>query len=167
METIVTSLLIAAIVAIPVQRAIPQEKPPEKDWLLALCVVAVAGAAATAVYIASRSCKPKYYWLCDGEQPPKYWVGTATKKECEINGWRRVGGPYDKPGDAPPQPPSTLLSYTEEPPGPSMRIKVHESSDMQHWTVIHEAVCPTEDFAYFPTNTAKAQMFYRLEMGAP
>ncbi len=133
---------------------------PQEFWLAA-CVVVAAATAVGGIMLFSRKCQPKYYWLMDNEQPPTYWVGTATRKECAINNWTVIGGPYDKPGDAPPQHPSSTnrISSIVVP----IRITVLASANLSQWTPVHSEVSDTEDFSYFTPVAG----FYRLELSAP
>lgn len=150
MKKLVTIVLLIALLPLDLPAPEPPPPPPD-DWALAACLVAVAGAAAAGVYIIAQKCKPKYYWMTDDEQPPKFWVGIATRKECQINGWRRIGGPYNQPQDAPPQhpDPTNVVNIVASAP---VTIKVHASTNGSHWDVVHEFSGDMEDFGYFPTN---------------
>lgn len=139
------------IVLLPFDLPAPEPPPPPQEWVLAACMVAFAGAAAAGVYIVAQKCKPKYYWMTDDEQPPKFWVGTATKKQCEVEGWRRIGGPYDRPEDAPQQHPNPTNVVNLTANAPTI-IKVHASTNGTDWNVVHEFSGDMEDFGYFPTN---------------
>lgn len=148
---VTTLTLVIALVAIPLQS--PADPPPPQDgeqlWLAA-CVVAFAGVAVGGVYIISRRCEPKYYWIMDKEQPPNFWVGTANTKECQINGWIRIGGPYRKAADAPPVHPDPTNRATISFNAP-VTINVQSFSTGQ-WETIYRFTGDEEDFAYFPTN---------------
>lgn len=123
---------------------------PQETWL-PVCIVAAAGLAVAGIYIISKKCKPKYYWLADEEQPPTTWVGAATDRECRINGWHKIGGPYDSPQEAPTNAPplTNIVSRAFTQP---MNITVEQTTDLQNWTPVYSEFCDTEDFAYFPTN---------------
>ncbi len=157
---IATTALVLGLVISPVQiHADPQ--PPKQDWLLAACVVAGVGLAAGAIYIVASKCEPKYYWLMDSESPPTFWVAACTKKEAQINGWKRIGGPYNKKEDAPPvHPPITNVVNVVS--GPQFTIKVQQLTT-NGWDTVSTVVCETEEFAYYPTNAG----LYRLDMGLP
>lgn len=166
----ITLLLIALLIIIPV-RIIADEPvqphdpgPPQQTWL-AVCVVVAAGVAIAGIYLVNKKCKPKYYWLADDDQPPTTWVGTATDRECKINGWKKIGGPYERPQDAPTNAPP-LTNIVSEIIGPVLHHVVEESSDGVNWTSIHEENSTQEDFGYFVPATNQAALF-RLRVGAP
>ncbi len=156
MKQVIAVLLIAVIAASPIR--IQADEPPPQNMGLALCVIAVAGLAVATIYIVAHKCAPKYYWLCDDDQPPKYWVATCTKKEAAINGWHRIGGPYTRPQDAPIEHPSPT-NRVELAAGPVEKINVQSSQDGQHWTTVSQFTGDMEDFSYSPTNTG----LFRLE----
>lgn len=154
-----TLALVAAMTVLPLDLN-ADEQPPKNDSLLALCVVACAGAAVGVVYIFTKKCKPKYYWLMDDDQPPRFWVGTTTRKQAKIEGWRIIGGPYETPQDAPvahPSPTNTV-SFAAE---PTFMIKVQTSTNGSSWTTVNETRGEMEDFGYYPTNAG----MFRIEMG--
>ena len=164
MKIKLTALTLAAIFAARSSIAddpVIEPPPPDQDMALAVCVVAVCAVAVGTIYVISRKCQPKYYWLMDDQQPPTYWVATATRKECQINGWKRIGGPYTHPEDAPPQhPPST--NRVDSLIGQIQTINVQQSQDGVHWDRVSEFRGDMEDFAYFPTN--KVSGMFRLEI---
>lgn len=146
----VSSVLIAALLTIPIQTAKSDDPPPE-NMGLAICVIACAAIAVGAVYIVAHKCQPKYYWLMDNDSPPKFWVATATKKQCQIEGWHRIGGPYTRPQDAPAVHPDAT-NRVELVSQPAMNIAVQQTQDGQSWTTVYQQNCDTEDFGYSPTN---------------
>lgn len=154
MKTKLIAVVMSALIIITPIELRSDPEPPTSDTWLAVCVVAVAAIAAGAVYLVSKKCQPKYYWLMDdNERPKKYWVAAATRKECEINGWKRIGGPYTSASDAPPvHPPDT--NVINELVGPVMKIQVESTSDFREWTPVYQTECDLEDFGYFPTNAA-------------
>lgn len=158
MKKIITAALIVSLIALPVS-ANEDHKP--QPTLMAWCLVAAVGAAAIGIYIVSKSCQPKYYCMTDGENPPTYWVGNANRKECELNGWTRLSGPYDSPGDCTNCPP--VVTNVALPSPVALRITVIASTDLLNWTEVHNEVVDPEDFVYFPTNAA----FYRIGWGTP
>lgn len=155
-----TAALVGALITIPMQSALSDAPPPEDDFWLAACIVAVAGLAVTAVYIVSKKCEPKYYWLMDGDNPPNFWVGTATRKECEVQGWHRIGGPYTKPSDAPVQHPAST-NRVENIVGPVVNIGV-ESLSGTNWTTVYQTQSELEDFIYWPTNQGLFRLVERV-----
>ena len=157
MKKLIAGLLIFTMAATPLK--IEADEPPPENMGLALCIVAVAGIAVTAIYIVAKRCQPKYYWLCDDDQPPKFWVATATKKQCAIEGWHRIGGPYTTPQDAPAIHPSPT-NRVELVAGPVENINVQTSQDGHNWTTVSEFRGDEEDFSYSPTNTG----MFRLEI---
>lgn len=150
MKTTISAMLAASLIAMPLQSH-AQENPPDDFWLAA-AVVCVAGAAFAGVYIVTKKAAPKYYWHMDSEQPPNFWVGTSTPKQCDIEGWTRIGGPYNRPQDAPAEHPNPT-NRVQRVVGPASFIAVQTSTNGQHWTTVHQQVCDTEEFVYFPTNT--------------
>ncbi len=158
------SLLLALLVAIlPINiQADPAPPPQQSEWAVAVCIMVGVGLAVTGIMIVSKRCQPKYYWLMDDDQPPTFWVGTATRKECQIQGWKKIGGPYDRPGDAPPIHPDPTNRVNEASSAMVLKISVQTSQDMVSWTTVHSEVSDIEDFVYYPTNTG----FFRLEAGA-
>lgn len=153
-------VLAAALIAMPLESRADEEPPPQDFSAIAACVVLAAVAAVGAVYIISRGCKPKYYWIMDNDEPPKFWVGTATRKERDINDWKFIGGPYDKPGDAPgihPDPTNRVESVISAP----VHIQIQESTNLVTWTTAHSEFSDLEDFSYALTNTGVGQKFYR------
>lgn len=136
--------------------------PPQQTWV-AVCIVVGVGLAVTAIYLVNKKCKPKYYWLCDDDVPPRTWVGTATDKECKINDWKKIGGPYDRPEDAPTNAPP-ITNIVHELMGPVMHHVVEQSNDGENWTAVHEEDCTQEDFGYIVPATNQAALF-RLRVG--
>jgi len=128
-------------------------------WL-AICMVAAAGIAVGVVYVIARGCEPQYYWLMDSNEPPKFWVATATKKECEIEGWKRIGGPYKRPQDAPHEHPNPT-NRVNNVIGPTITIRVQASTNLVDWSTVSEVRGDAEDFAYFSTNSPG---FFRFQM---
>ena len=160
MKKKLTVLTLSALIAANPSFCDAPPPPPQETWL-ALCVVAVAGLAVTTIYIVSKRCQPKYYWLMDNNVPPTYWVGTATRKECEINEWKRIGGPYNRPQDAPmdhPDPTNRVETASSAP----LKIAT-QSFNGTNWITVDQQVCDLDDFIYFPTNAA----MFRLEVGVP
>lgn len=146
----VTLVILLAILPVPLNAENPP--PPKDDWALALCIVAGIGLATAGIYIVAHKCKPKYYWLMSNDNPPVFWVGTATDKQCQIEDWVKIGGPYDKPEDAPavhPDKTNRVNRATSE----IMTVTVQQSSDLVTWTTVHEEATDLEDFSYSPTNT--------------
>ena len=163
MKHAINSVMVAILVALPIkasdQPVADEPGKPQENWL-AICVIAAAAVAVGGVWIMSKRCKPRYYWLMDASQSPAvYWVGAATKKECEIEGWERIGGPYDRPEDAPQQhPPSTnRVDHVIVP----MQISTQNSQDLVNWQTIHTEVNDIEDYSYYATN----QGFFRIKVG--
>ncbi len=159
---IATAALIGALIVTPIPIHADDPPPHGGNSWAALCIVAFAGVAVGAVYIISKRCEPKYYWLMDDNVPPTFWVGTATAKQCKIEGWRRIGGPYNRQQDAPaehPNPTNTVPNLVSLP----MKVVVQSSQDGQQWTPVDEQVVDLEDHVYYPTNTG----MFRLEVGAP
>jgi hypothetical protein len=153
-------LALIALFTLPLKAGDDPAPDPQPMWLPA-CIVAAVGLAAVGIVVLVKSCEPKYYWLMDDDQPPKFWVGAATRKECQINGWKRIGGPYNRPQDAPtqhPDPTNVVVSAVS-----LQTITVHASTNMTDWSVVHREVTDPEDFAYFPTNAA----MFRVEMSRP
>lgn len=161
---LVTAALIGAICSLPLQTRsdepvtpVDNPGPPQETWI-AVCVVVAAGLAVGAIYLVNKKCKPKYYWLADDDQPPNTWVGTATDRECKFNGWRKIGGPYEKPTDAPTNAPP-LTNIVSELSGPVMHHAVEQSSDGVNWATIHEEDSTQEDFGYLVSPTNQAGLF--------
>ena len=151
MKKIIASLLVIIVVSLPLQiQADPQ--PPDQDWLLAACVVACAGIAVGAVYVFSKKCESKWYWLMDSEQPPNFWIASTTRKQCQVEGWIRIGGPYKSPQDAPTQHPSPTNRV--EVPSTPMKLSWQASTNGVNWTTVYQDNCDVEDFGFFPTNAA-------------
>lgn len=155
MKTELTAMTLAtALAALPFNSPAPEPDPDPQPTALAWCVVACVGVAVTAIIITAKRCEPKYYWLMDNERPPNFWVGTATKKECEIQEWTRIGGPYNGPEDAPyphPDPTNRVDSVVS---APVSMIAVETSTNLVDWVTIHESAnTDLDDFIYSPTNT--------------
>ena len=167
-KRLVTAVLIGAMCSLsiksnseePVQPA-QNPGPPQQTWL-AVCVVAACGVAIAGIYVLARKCRPKYYWLCDNEEPPNKWVGTCTKRECIINGWRKIGGPYERPEDAPTNAPPITNVVSEIMSSAPLNYTVEETKDLQNWTPIYSERTTDEEFAYFPTNTAGGMFRIRV-----
>lgn len=157
---LVTIALVVALVAIPLQLPADPSPPPPQEWALALCVVAVCAVAVGGIYIIGKKCQPKYYWIMDREEPPNFWVGTANTKECQINGWVRIGGPYKSPADAPPVHPNPTNRATISMSEP-VKINVQSLVNNQ-WITVSDYEGDLEDFAYFPTNAVSG--LFRLEL---
>jgi len=157
----ITLLLIALLVALPIQIKADEEPPPQ-DWALIACAVAVVAVAVGAIYVISKKCAPKYYWLWDGETPTGTWVGTATDKQCQIEGWKKISGPYDKPGDAPPTCPN-LTNRVNKAVSAPITISTQTSQDGANWTTVDVQHVDMEDYAYFPTNQIGTML--RLQYG--
>lgn len=161
MKKLVTLLLCLAIIALPLRADDNPPPPPQEVWL-AVCLLAAAGAAAAGIYIVARTCAPKYYCHKDDSEPPVYWVGTSTAKECELKGWKRLSGPYASPGDCVECPPGVMATNVVQGyPLPPISISVWESTNLTDWVRVHQEVCDPEDFVYWPTNKAAAA-FYKL-----
>jgi hypothetical protein len=141
----------------------PAPKQPGQDSALALCIVALAAVAVGVIYVVSKNCKPKYYWMMDPEeQPPRFWVGAHNNKEVQINGWKRIGGPYERIEDAPPVHPNPTNRVSHISDQPVVRVSAQHSDDMVTWTTVHTERVQLDEFLFFPTNTSG---FFRLEAG--
>lgn len=151
---IVSLLLIVLLTFIPTQIKADGPIPPKNDSWVALCIVAGVGLALTGIYLVSKKCQPRYYWLMDDDDPPKFWVATATRKECSINNWKRIGGPYNSPQEAPAQHPNPTNRVNDAEAALPVTITVQQSHDLVSWTDVYTERCDLEDFAYFPTNAA-------------
>lgn len=153
-KSVTTAALIWVMLALPIRAEGPisasDPSQPQKSWV-AVCVVAFAGLAVAGIYIVAKRCQTKYYWLMDDDEPPKFWVGTATDKQCEIEGWKKIGGPYDRPEDAPAQHPDPTNRVTRAFSEP-LNMAVQSSTDGHNWTTVYTETCDMEDFGYFPTN---------------
>lgn len=161
---VLTYLTIVCLLASSVR--IPAEPDPVEDpqpaWILACFVVGAGVLAGVGIYVVTKSCNPKYYCMKDSDG--KYWVGTATKKEREVNDWVIVSGPYDSVAQGTnncPPPPGQMTLQMEP---PDWTIRVQESTNLLDWVTIHE----TRDdpfnlnFTFFPTNNnAPGPVFYR------
>lgn len=171
LNLIVSAILGAVITALPVCANPPlhskhdsggtDDNPQEVSAVICVVAAVVVTAAVVGIVIVSKKCQPKYYWLMDSEQPPNFWVGTATKKECEINDWKRIGGPYNRPEDAPVEHPPATNRVDELAPVP-LHIAVEASTNLTDWTTVSESYCDLEDFAYTPTNRNAG--FFRLRV---
>ncbi len=154
MKKLLSLLLVVFLLPIRADEPTPADPGPSQDTVaLAACLVAAAGIAAGAVYIFSHKCQPKYYWLMDDSQPPNFWVATATRKQCQIEGWHRIGGPYTHPQDAPaihPDPTNRVSLAASAP----LNISVQATTDLQNWTTVYQETADTEDFSYCTTNAA-------------
>lgn len=164
MKTMTSLVLIALMAVMPIttgaenQPQPPKPGDPQELWL-AVCLVAFAGVAVGGIYVVSKRCQPKYYWLMDDDTPPKFWVGCPTKKECAVNNWIRIGGPYTRMEDAPavhPNPTNRVNDLV----GPVMKIAVQSSTNMVDWTTVYEENTEMEEFIYWPTNQVSGM--YRL-----
>ena len=162
-QMLITTWLIALVLILPIQLRADDPVPVNPDpqhTALAICVIACAALAAGGVYILSKRCQPKYYWLWDGEQPPRTWVGAATDKECAINGWTKIGGPYEKAADAPPTCPD-LTNRVQKATSAPMNIAVEGTSNMSQWSTVYAERCDMDDFGAFIPNTNSFR-FYRI-----
>ena len=171
MKRKLTSVALAAMMLVyPVNRSwsddgiTPGPGVPDQNIypVAGACIVAFIGLAAIGLYVATKSCQPKYYWLMDDDKPPRFWVGTATRKECQINGWKKIGGPYNRPEDAPPVHPDPTNRVDEVVSAP-MNISVESSTNGVNWQTVQQSLCDPEDHVYFPTNTGAA--FFRIKLG--
>lgn len=156
--------MIAMMCVLPLRAQTPEPNPgpPQQSWI-AVCIVVCAGVAVVGIYLVAKKCEPKYYWLMDDNEPPTFWVGTATKKECTINGWNRIGGPYTKASDAPTQHPNPT-NRVENIVGPPVNISVQSSTDGANWSTVHTEQCDLDDFGYIvPTNAPSAAMFRLIQ----
>ena len=161
---VITYTLVAMMAVMPVKISADEPPPGDEPWALAACIIVATGIAVGAVVFFAKKCEPQYYWLMDdSEQPPKYWVATCTKKEAEVSGWKRIGGPYKRPTDAPIEHPSPT-NRVDHVISPYVRITVQQSTNLVEWVPLSSTTGYSEDFAYFPTNAAG---FYRYEIGAP
>lgn len=168
MRTLTTLLLIAVMLVLPMRIQAKEPPPPPDEWTVVVCAVIGVGLVVTGIWLLNKKCTPKYYWFWDGEpgNPPNTWVGTCTERERKINGWRKIGGPYAKPEDAPPLPPP-ITNVVSEIEGPLLHHAVEQSTDGgKSWTTIHEEDSTQEDFGYFVSPTNQAALF-RLRVGAP
>lgn len=164
---LVTLLLVILIAIIPVPVSADPPPPPngQSEWVLAAFIVAGVAAAVGGIIILAKKTEPKYYWIMDpSESPATFWVGTTTRKECSINGWKRIGGPYASPAQAPAIHPSPTNTVTELAPQ-VLTITVQEQRGT-NWVNIGSQTCDTEDFGYFIPTTNKLG-FYRLSHSIP
>jgi len=171
MKTKLTSAILTGLMlAYPINRSwsddsiTPGPDVPDQDIhpVAGACVVAFIGIAAIGIYVASKSCQPKYYWMMDDDKPPRFWVGTATRKECQINGWKKIGGPYVRPEDAPvihPDPTNRVDEIVSAP----VNIYVESSTNLVDWQTVHDSYCDPEDFIYTPS-TNQQSGFFRLRI---
>ncbi len=154
MKKLLSLLLVVFLLPTRADEPTPADPGPDPNVAaLAACLVAATGIAVGAVYIFSHKCAPKYYWLCDDDNPPRFWVATATRKQCQIEGWHRIGGPYTQPQDAPathPDPTNRVNLAASAP----IKISVQASQDLQNWTTVYQDTADTEDFSYCTTNAA-------------
>lgn len=159
-KQVTTTVALTALLLAPYQSS-GDDPPPQNDWLLSAGVVLVAGIAVTGIYLVAHAAQPKYYWLMDSEQPPRFWVAAATGKECEINGWHRIGGPYNRLEDAPaqhPDPTNRVAAATSAP----MNLTVESSVNGSGWQPVFKTSCALDDFGYFPDNNGSGVTLFRL-----
>lgn len=155
-------VLVAALAIAPIKIQADEPPPPKNDWAVVICAVIGVGLVVTGIYLLNKKCQPKYYWLMNSDEPPVFWIGTATDRECKIQDWHKIGGPYTSPNQAPPIHPDKT-NRVHELVGPVMHHAVEESADGVNWVTIHEEDSTQEDFGYFvsPTNHAG---FFRLRL---
>ncbi len=162
MKTTISAVLAATLVTMPMQAGLEPAPTPKNDTWLGMCVLVCAGLAVGAVYVMSKRCQPKYYWLMDDDTPPKFWVATCTKKQAQCEGWKRIGGPYNRVEDAPavhPSPTNTVQELAAE----VMKFTVQTSQDGTNWMTVDTQVVDWEDHIYYPTNSG----MFRIQMGLP
>ncbi len=160
MKTLIAILLVALMV-MPLNADFTPTPTPDQDTWVALCLVAAAGVAVGIVYIAAKRCKPRYYWLLNPENGD-IWLGTCSKKQKEIEGWEKIGGPYVSIQDAPPVHPSITNRVNDIIAEPIHNFTVEQSTDNQNWIVCFSATNTIEEFIYFPTNAAMFRIAERV-----
>lgn len=160
-----TALLSTCLVATQMRTIRADDSPPiQETAALAICLILFAAAGIGGTVIVIRSCAPKYYCLKDeSETPPKYWVGTATKKEVEINEWTVVSGPYKTPGEVTNCPPVSVAmranSWEWE---IESEIFFEKSYDLENWIPIGSTIEDISNFSFSYTNeTADASCYFR------
>jgi hypothetical protein len=153
--------LVLVFVLISVQLPAQDESPnpqPASVWVAA-CVVVFAGAMAIGTAVVIRNCKPKYYCMKDSEGT--HFIGTATKKERQINGWVVVSGPYDTPdagtNNCPP-PATNSVAFSES---IESIIHIQESTNLVDWVTLASFQDDPGNFSYQHTNTTSSKAFYR------
>jgi len=152
----------AALLVSSVRLNADDDPPPQNVGMLLPCIVAgVAVVAVATVVIIVKRCSPKYYCMRDDENPPNYFVGNATKKECQINGWTRINGPYDSAADVPPCDSHTVTNIQQQASAP-LHITVEQSADLNRWSVAGTSFCDLDDFYFDPTNAAA--MYFRIKI---
>lgn len=162
MKTLTTAVLIAALGYAECKAPeLPPEQPPNQDTWVAVCLVAAAGLAVGAIYLVAKRCKPRYYWLLS--ENGDIWLGTCTKKEAQINGWEKIGGPYPTIQDAPVEHPNITNRVHDVIAEPLMLYTVERTTDLTHWQVVNSQTNTIEEFVYYPTNTG----LFRIGERAP
>ncbi len=146
MKKLVSMVLIAVVVVMPLHlNADDPPPPPTEELWPALAMVAFVGLCVGGVMLLSKKTEPQYYWLMDDEKPPNFWVATATGKECQLNGWKRIGGPYKRAADAPPVHPDPTNRVHVVSPTLNMAFE-SSTDDGNSWTTVYQETCPMDDF---------------------
>jgi hypothetical protein len=153
-------LLVAALTSVTIQRTKAEPEPQPASPFLAACVVIFAGVMVGGTAVIIRVCKPKYWCLKDKEGT--HWVGTATKKECQVNGWSMVGGPYESVEAGSTNCPPATNNITMNMPPPDSLLLLQESTDMLAWRTVQEQLDDPTNFKFEHTNTTDRTAYYRV-----
>jgi len=128
--------------------------------VMGICIVAAVTLAATGIVVIIRSCRPKYYCLCDpSESPAKYWAAAASRREIIVNEWLVMKGPFASLAEAKPCPPptngvsaakSSIIKNGNTGDSTLQYIHIEKSANLVDW--VEQAV-----FVDFPDNMMWSQ----------
>lgn len=148
------SCLLASLMLLltPVQQSQGQAVP-------AVCLVVVLAGALGVIYIAVKSCSPKYYYVHRPEGAAGFsdcLCLATTSKEMQLNGWENWGGSYPSlancqlnygfekhfnctnqvPGNLPSGMATRFVEETSPDNEPTFLIITYKSYDLVNWVVV-------------------------------
>ena len=161
MKTLVSLLLCAALIAVPVMQttATIKDPPPTEIHFAFVCIMGAASLLGGYVVYKIKSCRPKYYCLKD--QDGNRFASNASRTERALNEWDIVSGPYNS-AEACAAACSTNTAVVSV-NVPFVPMRVMSSSNLVNWTEVALIYDDPDHFEWSATNSAAMPaMFYRI-----
>lgn len=156
MKNLITSVLCATLVLLPVQR--PKAQIAPVIFVIVITAVVVAGG----VIVCVRSSRPQY-WCVQDQESKAQWCRITTRREISLSDWKIISGPHydaaecDRICSSTNQPTARLQAASSD----LQLVTIERSTDCRNWLVTGTTWGTPDDFAYYETNALSSAYYYR------